>query len=508
MPKSEIKAEIIMKSKDDNNKLSDKEQRARDALSQQQSMLESYLSEEALKRSDESVLSGLMTHNLNGIYGLPYQFMTNVDPILTGTQFGRKYSERIISKMPLLLMTPGKVRFMSNFSKEEKKGILADLLQVGKGLNVETDIDSIIKDNGKFFTFEFAYTEYFDYVNAICRTGARYLGIQDVTMDIGGKQATADKFNWQDALNSNFKATFTSQEFIAFYMDSSDQVSEEFSNETTQSQLASTVNGMSDLGREIGFLLGAGAGTTFEWMDQAKLDSTMQTIEELTNKYLNGSNIIKNIANNFATVACGGKLLFPEIWADSSFSRSFDITIKLRTPDASIMAWYTNILVPLAHLIGFTAGHTETAATASAQSYFSPFLIRAFYKGLFNIEMGIITSMSITKGKESAWTINGLPTEVNVTLSIKDLYNMMAITPGAKPKYFVSNSILMDYIANTCGVNINKMDIQRTLEIYLILSSNRLTDIPNKIHSNIQTGIDNMAMRVYDAAINKLLPNL
>lgn len=84
----------------------------------------------------------------------------------------------------------------------------------------------------------------------------------------------------------------------------------------------------------------------------------------------------------------------------------------------------------------------------------------------------------------------------------------MAITPGAKPKYFVSNSILMDYIANTCGVNINKMDIQRTLDIYLILTSNKMTDIPNKIHSKLQTSIDNMATRVYDAAINKLLPNL
>ena len=100
--------------KDQNNKLSEKEQIARDVLDQQQNILEAYLTDEAVKRSDETVVSGLMTHNLNGIYGLPYQFMTNVDPVLTGTQFGRKYAERIISKMPLLLVTPGKVRFMSN----------------------------------------------------------------------------------------------------------------------------------------------------------------------------------------------------------------------------------------------------------------------------------------------------------------------------------------------------------------------------------------------------------
>ena len=447
--------------------------------------------------SDQEIVDSLLVHNLNGIYGIPYQFMPSVDPRLSNTVMGRKYAEKIISKMPLLCITPGKVEFMSNYSKEEQQGLLASLIEGG----TETDISSIIKNNGRYFTFAFAYKEYFDYVNALCRVGARFLNIQNMELDIGGTTAKASAFNWEYALNKKLKATLTSQEFIGFYMDSTDDVSETFTNDTTQSQLSSTVNGMSELAREVGFLLGAGAGKTIQIMDEAKLNETMATIDDITQKYLNGNRLIKDIANNFATIAVGGKLLFPEIWADSQFTRSFDIRIKLRTPDSDSVSWYTNIYVPLCHLIGLAAGHQ----TDNANGYYSPFLVRAFYKGLFNVDMGIITDMSITKGKEAAWNIDGLPTEVDVNITIKDLYNMLSIVSGTEPKNFVTNNILMDYIANTCGININQMDIQRSLEIYYILTRDRIIDLPNNIMRKFQDAIDTYGMNLYNAVLNKFL---
>ena len=464
-------------------------------LERQYAEMEKYLNDTSL--SDQEVMDSLLVHNLSGIYGIPYQFMASVDPRISDSVMGRKYAEKIISKMPLLCITPGKVEFMSNYSKAEQEGVIASLIEGG----AETDISSIIKNNGRYFTFAFAYKEYFDYVNSLCRVGARFLNIQNMEINIGGTKAKASAFNWENALNKKLKATFTSQEFIGFYMDSTDSVSETFSNETTQSQLSSTVNGISDLAREIGFLLGAGAGQTIQVMDQAKLSETMATIDNITNKYLNGSRIIKDIANNFATIATGGKLLFPEIWADSQFSRSFDVTIKLRTPDCDTVSWYTNIYVPLCHLIALAAGHQ----TDNSNGYYSPFLIRAFYKGLFNVDMGIITDMSITKGKEAAWNIDGLPTEVDVNLTIKDLYNMLSIVPGNKPKNFVTNNILMDYIANTCGININQMDIQRSLEVYYILTRDRVIDLPNNITRRFQDAIDTYGMNLYNSILNKFL---
>lgn len=445
---------------------------------------------------DKAIVDSLLVNNLNGVYGIPYQFLESVDPRLPDSVMGRKYSEKIIAKMPLLCITPGTAQFMSNFTKEEKQAGLTALLEGGS----DTPLNNIIHNNGRYFTFAFDYENYFEYVNGLCRAGAKFLNIQDEEIDIGGSKARAADFNWINALNKNLKATFTSQEFIGFYMDSTDSVSENFSNDTTQSQLSSALNGVSDLAREIGFLLGAGADKTIQIKDEGLLNTTLESIDDLSRKYLNGG-LLTNIANNFSTIAVGGKLLFPEIWADSSFSRNFDITIKLRTPDADVMSWYLNLYVPLCHLVALVAGHQ----TDNPNGYYSPFLVRAFYKGLFNIDLGIVTDMSITKGKEAAWNVYGLPTEIDVNMTIKDLYNMLSIVPGNEPKNFVTNTIMMDYIANTCGININQMDIQRSLAIYWILSKDRAKDLPNKITMKFQDVIDTYAMNLYDKFQNKFL---
>ena len=284
-------------------------------------------------------------------------------------------------------------------------------------------------------------------------------------------------------------------------MDSTDSVSESFTNNTTQSQLAETLKGWSDKAREIGFLLGAGAGIQHQIMDEAQLAETLKSIEDISNQYLKGSSLFNNIASNFATIAVGGKLLFPEIWADSEFSRDFDITIKLRTPDADIVSWYINIYVPLCHLIALAAGQQM----ANVNAYYSPFLIRAYFKGVFDIDMGIITGLDIRKGKEAEWTIDGLPTVVDVDIKFKDLYNMLSIIPDSKPKNFVTNNLLMDYVANTCGININEMDVGRSLEIYYILTRNRFTNIPNKLNRKIQDAIDNYIYELYQKSMEKLL---
>lgn len=456
--------------------------------------------------SDTEIIDSLIVENLNGIYGIPYQFMESVDPRLVNSStdksptMGRKYADKIIAKMPLLCITPGKVDFMSNFSKSDKNKMIKSLQDIATG-ELETDINYIIKDNGRYYTFAFEYEEYFNYVNALCRTGARFLNIEDVKIDIGGSVERASNFDWKNALNSNLKATLTSNEFIGFYMDSTDSVSESFSNNTTQSQLSSTVNGFSDTARELNFLLGAGAGVQFDLMNEAKLAETMDSINDISEKYLNGNTLFTTIANDFATIGTGGKLLFPEIWSDSEFSRDFDVSIKLRTPDSDVMSWYINIFVPLCHLIALAAGHQ----TENVNGYYSPFLIRAFYKGLFNVDMGIVTQMSIRKGKEAAWNINGLPTEIDVDLTIKDLYNMLSIVPGTEAKNFVTNNILMDYVANTCGININQIDIQRSLEIYLILKKKQVTEIPNRIFGKVQDAIDTYAMDLYNRSLNKFL---
>jgi len=211
---------------------------------------------------------------------------------------------------------------------------------------------------------------------------------------------------------------------------------------------------------------------------------------------LGTGSFFSNLATHIATVASGGKLVFPEIWADSQFSRQYSVNIKLVSPDPSKLSIYLNILVPLFHILSLVGPQT---ILSNPNGYTNPFLVRAIYKGHFNIDMGIITDLTISKGDECRWTPDGLPTSVDVSLTIKDLYNMLAITSSESLKYdTLNNTALMDYIANLCGVNIFKPEISRIIEMWFVNNfENRVDDffkldIWGKIQEKVQNGIMNI----------------
>lgn len=459
-------------------------------------------SEEYKNLTNTNSNENLITKSIEGIYGIPYQFMSSVDRKLDGTSFGYTYADRIISRMPLLLLTPGRVNFTRNF---KSKNSSAQAIQKLIDDSSPTDLNSLVDSQGRYYTFDEDYVSYYKYVDAMCMSGAYFLGIQDVKIKSNGKWTAIKDVSWMNAGNNAFKGILSKKEYIAFYVDSASSASESFSNSTTESQLASKVNSISDLGREISFLTGSTIGLDTGYGDESLIQQANQTLDDIVNNYLNGNQVFKDIASNFATVAVGGKLIFPEIWADSSYSKSYDINIKLRTPDGDKVSWFMNIYVPLAHLICLTAA--RQAPTTGANGYMQPFLIRGYYKGLFNCDMGIITDMSITRGREKAWTLDGLPTEVDVSLTLKDLYDMFTITSYDNAGAFVNNISLMDYIANSCGVNINEPDLIRTLSVYSMLKGYKITHILPNEWSSIQQDMANIMM-TWDAKFSSLLQNI
>ena len=217
--------------------------------------------------------------------------------------------------------------------------------------------------------------------------------------------------------------------------------------------------------------MGAGAGIDF---DSLSSDSTFENFDNWVDKYGSflPSRLISNLKQGFKSVVSGGKMIFPEIWNDSSFSRSYRISIKLRTPDADALSWYMNIGVPMLHLICLVAPHQ-----LGANGFQSPFLVRGWYKGFFNCDMGIITDMDISKGDKGKWTLDGLPTEVDISFTMKDLYQILTITSDKKISDLLSNTALLDYIANMCGINVAKPDLERAIDLAYMTVKNRVVDI-------------------------------
>lgn len=441
---------------------------------------------------DEATAKKLLTNNLTGIYGMPYQFMESVDRRIAGNTFGRKYAEKIVSRMPLLFLTPGKQSFMTEFSKQDKKNILNKLVDVTLGKSNNTDIDDIITRTGRYYTFEFAYKEYFEYVNPMCNITAKLLGIGNKTIDIGGYKHKLSSFDWSKVLNSSFKSYFAANENIVFYINSNTSISESFSNDTRESSLLSSVNGLSDQAKELNFLIGATTGHEIAKMNVEGYETAISSINSIIDNYLNGSGVLKGLASNATTVLSGGKLIFPELWSDSDFSRSYDVDIKLRSPDRDPLSLYLNIIVPYIHLLAMTAPRQ-----LNPNGYSAPFLVRAFYKGQFNVDMGIITSLSVTKGKEMSWSDNGIPTEMDISLSIKDLYTSMFISNNKDIGQMMNNTALMDYLSNMVGLNLSKPEILRQLDVYAMLIGARTSQMPNKIWSGFEQNISNMLQKLY-----------
>ena len=79
-----------------------------------------------------------------------------------------------------------------------------------------------------------------------------------------------------------------------------------------------------------------------------------------------------------------------------------------------------------------------------------------------------------------AWNQDGLPTQITVNLTIKDLYNVFSLAAGTGWNDVLSNPAELDYLANLCGINIEYPDFRRQLYLWKAIR-NPLTAVADQI---------------------------
>lgn len=476
--------------------------------------------------------------NLRTVFGMPYQYMPNADlranpdgtiMSTTGTvgdlqAVGMKYREKILSRMPMLVMMPGIVNFMPNYGSQAKEAALKEILTNSETYTGNQAFDFLVNSKAKtrssYYTFYPAWTEYFNYVNKMCSVAAVFMGLADVILPYSdGGSSTLGSYQWQKALPNSLKSTFYKGS-CAFYVHTDTNITDSYSNSTTQSQLASKVNEVSDKARELAFLSGgasdiagilgnvassAGSLAT-EWGSKIAQGAIGMSVGEYTGQFAK-TGVLQAIMGGIGNACSGAKMQFPELWQDSAFSRDYSATIKLDSPDNDPLSVYLNIIVPLIHLTAFAAPRSTGLTT-----YASPFLVRAYYQGFFNVNMGIISSMSINKGAEGAWTYNNIPTVVEVQVNIHDLFATQTITISANNNSnwidsltsldMLTNQPLMEYLANMCGVNYNEPEWNRLIDLAVTLEKRKLPDFFTRIEDAVVQGINHYFNNIYDNAIN------
>ena len=431
---------------------------------------------------------------LREIYGIPYQFTNLTDPRVTGTstfsfeqdKIGRKYNEMIFRRMPTLILQAGVPDFMQGFSDEAAAKISSMILGKLPGTN-EDMIEATMKNAGKYYGLKLMPNEYFDAVNAQCRAMAVLLGLENESITINGYTDNLRSYNWANVCGSRMWGYYAGA--VQFYINSDAQVTETFSNGTTQSQLANKMNQLGATASEMQFLLGGmGKYTGFNTWENFGQEALK------TGDARNATGLFDTLVNNISTLMAGGRMFFPEIWNDSQFMRQYAVSIKLDSPDCDDLSIYLNILVPLAHILGFVQPRFTGTNT-----YISPFLVRGFYKSQFHIDMGIITGCEIKKGDVGAWTQSGLPTQIEVDLTIKDLYNVLAMALQNGTADLIGNPMQLDYLANLCGINIAEPDFMRTIKLWFALRG--LTRIEDNVR-NMYSGAILGLFRMYNNITN------
>ena len=122
--------------------------------------------------------------------------------------------------------------------------------------------------------------------------------------------------------------------------------------------------------------------------------------------------------------------------------------------------------------------------------YAYPPVVRAFARGVYACQCGVVTNVSVRRGGENdtAWTASGQPMEIDVDFSIKAIHqNLMQSNSKV---WFAKNVGLQLYIGTICGID---MTVPQTELVKMTVESfgkGFFMDIPRNISYNIYKKIN------------------
>ena len=470
------------------------------------------------------------------VHGMPFQYTYLTDRRLNNNtayskepsgnfiksgnldMYGRMFAGDIAANTPICSIVPGTPVFLtnikqslfgvdSNASNKERGGWLPVLSQV-TDFNIGDAIKSIIDQNDdkayQYYSMEVNTTEYFNFVNALCQTTARFMGLGNVAYR--NRSCTAfDWSNYNQAAEqdySMFEEVAGMNNGISFAFDPMSSISDTLNNSTKESDLAGMLNGISEKARELEFMLGTG-GISLDIVNSSDYEAALASVSD---GVLSGiRNPLSVISSFISNTTHGMNVRFPELWSDSSLTRSYDIDMKFITPYATQFCKWRYVIVPFLHLFCLAAPQSKD----TIMNYSRPFLIKAYSRGYFNVEMGLIDSIQWKRyGEGDMISEDGVPTEIDVSISFHDLYQQLAISlfHGAEGSekdiamnmqriaVFFNNSGLMDMLGSLSGVNTTRFNLGEKLSLFASTAIGAFSATGSNVLSHISDRVRNSSL--------------
>lgn len=462
------------------------EEYEQDPMEQTRKALEEWGQSVADIKNDRA--AGYSAQSFRSILGLPFQFTPQTDPRIGDAKYGRMFNEIMLMDMPIATILPGGPKFLhgKDITKEDKESIVNIISNIGvvPTQSLSEKLENILEGkNARFYTFLSQPAIYQKYANTFIRLASRYAGVDS-------KKYRGEKLSLLNYITDEIetdggrsvRTIFGSTYALNLLIDPTAGSNESVSNSSGQPSIASVINGSSQKVREMDVLFGAGAGINLKG-SQTSVESNVIDMSEFNPA--NADNFISRMFSSgkqgFKTVMAGANMLIPDIWQDSSLGRSHDIKVRLISPYGDALSVFWHILRPMGLIIPL-----GMPRQFGANGYTTPFIVQSFSKGNFNCEMGIVESLQIERaGNGELQSLHNMPTEVIVTLSIKDLYPTLAMSRDDNYNLFVNNIGLLDFLASFTGVSLNKPEAMRKLQTLGESYWTRITDIPASIKMNI-----------------------
>lgn len=226
-------------------------------------------------------------------------------------------------------------------------------------------------------------------------------------------------------------------QFVTFRVDYTGTASESFSSTARESDIAGAINSMSSSTRSTRFSFAD--GNLGDNVIAGTLESIAKGVSDVATGIADGIGV-----SGLAALAGRALVDIPKHWESSSFQPTrHEFTIQLRTPYGNKMSRYLNLMVPLSMIL---AG--ALPLSTGKQSYTSPFLCELYSKGRGQIRLGIIDSLTITRGVGNlGWTQDGDPLGIDVSFSVLDLSTIMHMPIASSQGVISDDTAFTDYLA-------------------------------------------------------------
>lgn len=222
--------------------------------------------------------------------------------------------------------------------------------------------------------------------------------------------------------------------FAVFNVEHTGSVGESFSNSFMANPIEATFNSISSKARSVGNILSS--ATDFPIIGDVMSVAAAAAATVVSNSTF-------GIANPLLALMYGLNVEMPKTWESSSANLPrASYKIKLISPYGNPYSQLFNIYLPLSMLM---AGSLPRSTGKS--SHTSPFCCQLFDRGRVNISLGMIESLSITRGTSNlAFTKAGKPNAIDVDISIANMDNILSIdTPSGGLLDNVANLLNPDF---------------------------------------------------------------